>query len=187
MWGPWNLHLELETMQATRRKNRIFHGRISGDPYRHAKTLTSADLDPDVQLGELVTRWNHYFVWDEACVPGKELEKLRWSGDDLSDEVVELLGKGQGDTFLKLEQYMSSTPRDKWEGCIERFWSSVEKDPPRAINSSKGDYCPNFEHPSELRSLSRGQEVFWKYISPILTSLLHFSLVGKATLSVVLT
>jgi hypothetical protein len=26
--------------------------------------------------------------------------------------------------------------------------------------------------------LARGQEVFWKYISPILTSLLHFSLVG---------
>ena len=98
--------------------SRIFHGKITGDPYRPAKSITSFDLDPAVNVGELVSRWNHYFVWDEACIPGKELEKLRLTGDDLCDEVVKFLGMGGGDMLVKLEAYMSSTPREKWEKCV---------------------------------------------------------------------
>ena len=161
---------------------RIFHGDITGDPYRPAKVITSFDLDPDIHIGDLVARWNHYFIWDEACVPGKELEKLRSTGDDICDDVVEFLGMGKGDMLVKLEEYMESTPREKWRECVERFWTSVDRPPPSEVDTSDGQYRPNFETVSRYRSLSRGQEVFWKYISPILTSLLHFSLVGKSLL-----
>ena len=158
--------------------SRIFHGKITGDRTRPAKPISSFDLDPDVKEGDLVVRWDHYFVWDEACIPGRELEKLRWTGDELSDKVVEFLGMGKGDMLQKLEEYMASTRREKWEECVERFWSSVEKQPPTGVDSSNGQFLPNFDKPSSSRTLARGQEVFWKYISPILTSLLHFSLVG---------
>jgi hypothetical protein len=158
--------------------SRIFHGKIIGDPYRPAKSITSFELDPAVNVGELVSRWNHYFVWDEACIPGKELEKLRFTGDDLCDEVVKFLGMGGGDMLVKLEAYMSSTPREKWEKCVLQFWTNIDGPPPPGVDTSNGRYCPNFDIASNSRSLSRGQEVFWKYVSPILTSLLHFSLVG---------
>lgn len=158
---------------------RIFHGEITGDPYRAAKLITSFDLEPDVQVGELVARWDHHFIWDEACIPGKELEKLRSTGDEDCDAVVNFLGMGKGDMLAKLERYMSSTPRKDWEGCVERFWRSIEEQPPSGANSSNGGFRPSFGTTSEPRSLERGQEVFWRYISPILTSLLHFSLVGK--------
>jgi ER-bound oxygenase mpaB/B'/Rubber oxygenase, catalytic domain len=167
--------------------SRIFHGRVSGDRFRPARSLTSADLDPDVQVGDLVSRWNHTFEWDDACIKGKELEKLRWTGDDLCDEVVEFLGKGQGDLLAQLENYTSSNPREKWDLRVERFMDSVEKNPPPSIDSTKGHYSPNFEQPSEPLSLSRGQEVFWKYNVGILTSLIHFSLVGKSVLTINLT
>jgi hypothetical protein len=159
---------------------RIFHGDIPGDRNRPAKPISSFDLDPDVDVGDLVSRWDHYFVWDEACIKGKDLEKLRWAGDDICDEVVKFFGMGGGDILVKLEEYMSSTPREKWENCIERFWSSVEGPPPHAVASSLRSFCPDLEHTSRPGSLPRGQEVFWKYISPILTSLLHFSLVGTS-------
>jgi len=158
---------------------RIFHGDITGDPWRPAKPITSYDLDPDVKEGDLVSRWNHYFIWDSACSKGKELENLRWTGDDRCDDVVQFLGMGRGDMLAKLEDYMMNNPRENWDPCIERFWQTVERRPPSGIDSSKGMFCPNFEYASQSRTLSRGQEVFWKYISPILTSLLHFSLVGK--------
>jgi hypothetical protein len=161
---------------------RIFHGDITGDPYRPAKSLASFDLDPDVDVGDLVARWDHYFIWDEACIKGKDLEKLRWTGDDLADDVVKFLGMGGGDMLGKLENYMASTPRVKWEVCVERFWASVEGTPPEVVDSSAGRFCLDLEHASEQGSLARGQEVFWKYISPILSSLLHFSLIGKYVL-----
>jgi hypothetical protein len=157
---------------------RIFHGKITGDPYRPAKPITSFDLEPDIQIGELAARWDHYFIWDEACIPGKDLEKLRLTGDDLCDEVVRFLGMGRGDMLGKLEEYMTSTPREKWDGCVERFWKSVEGQPPIGVDTSQGCFRPDFERSSQGPCLARGQEVFWKYISPILTSLLHFSLVG---------
>jgi hypothetical protein len=157
---------------------RIFHGEITGDPYRPARSITSYDLDPDVQVGDLVARWDHYFIWDEACITGKELEKLRWTGDDLCDDVVKFLGMGRGDMLAKLEEYMSTTPTDKWDVRVRKFWESVDGQPPNGVDTSDGEFRPNFEHQSKCRTLSRGQEVFWKYISPILTSLLHFSLVG---------
>src|ERR1700731_1050154 len=158
--------------------SRIFHGEITGDPYRPAKSITSYDLDPDVQVGVLCARWDHYFVWDEACIPGKDLEKLRWTGDDLCDEVVKFLGMGKGDMLVKLEEYMSTMPMDEWDVGVRRFWESVERQPPNGVDTSEGKFRPNFEFQSKSRTLSRGQEVFWKYISPILTFLLHFSLVG---------
>jgi hypothetical protein len=159
---------------------RIFHGEITGDPYRPAKPITSLDLDPDIREGELASRWDHYFIWDEACIPGKELEKLRLTGDELCDDVVRFLGMGRGDMLVKLEEYMASTPREMWEGCVERFWKSVEDRPPSGVDTSHGIFRPDFEMGSRGACLSRGQEVFWKYISPILTSLLHFSLVGRS-------
>jgi hypothetical protein len=159
---------------------RIFHGEITGDRNRPAKPITSFDLDPDVKEGDLVSRWDHYFVWDEACIPGRELESLRWTGDDLCDKVVEFLGMGRGDMLGKLEDYMESTPREKWDECVEKFWSSVEIQPPLGVDTSKAVFIPNFDTASPSRTLARGQEVFWKYISPILTSLLHFSLVGAS-------
>lgn len=160
---------------------RIFHGDITGDPYRPAKSISSFDLDPDVDVGDLVARWDHHFIWDETCIKGKDLEKLRWTGDDLSDNVVKFLGMRGGDMLGKLENYMASTPRAKWEVCVEQFWASVEGTPPEDVDSSAGRFCPNLEHASKQRSLARGQEVFWKYISPILSSLLHFSLVGMSS------
>jgi hypothetical protein len=164
---------------------RIFHGDIIGDAYRPAKSITSFDTDPDVKVGELVSRWDHYFIWDEACIPGKELETLRATGDDLCDNVVKFLGMGKGDMLVKLEDYMASTPQGEREECVERFWSSITIRPPAGVDTSDGRFTPNFESPSKTRSLSRGQEVFWKYISPILTSLLHFSLVGEPPLMLI--
>jgi hypothetical protein len=158
---------------------RIFHGKITGDPYRPAKILTSHDLDPDVAVGDLVSRWDHYFIWDEACVKGKDLQKLRSEGDNICDEVVKFLGMGKGDMLAKLEHYMSSTPREGWNPCVEKFWTHVNSQPPHGITSSNGRLKPHFGFASEAGTLARGQEVFWRYISPILTSLLHFSLVGK--------
>ena len=117
-------------------------------------------------------------MWDEACIPGKELDKLRSTGDDLCDDVVKFLRMGKGDMLVKLEEYMTSTAREKWEECVERFWMSVDGPPPPRVDTSNGHFRPNFDVTSKTGSLSRGQEVFWKYISPILTSLLHFSLVG---------
>jgi hypothetical protein len=160
---------------------RIFHGEITGDPCRFAKPITSFDLDPDVEIGDLVARWDHHFIWDEACIKGKDLEKLRWTGDDICDDVVKFLGMGGGDMLVKLEEYMTSTPREKWDDCVKRFWAGVEGQPPDGVNGSDGTYRPDLEHSSGLRTLARGQEVFWKYISPILTSLLHFSLVGMSS------
>ena len=157
---------------------RIFHGEITGDRYRAAKSITSYDLDPDVHVGDLVARWDHYFIWDDACIPGKELERLRWTGDDLCDEVVKFLGMGTGDMLLKLEEYMAAMPREKWDISVRRFWESLEGRPPNEVDTSEGQFTPNFDGRSKPRTLSRGQEVFWKYVSPILTSLLHFSLVG---------
>jgi len=176
IWIPLKMPPKIPTLSTT--MSRIFHGEVTGDPYRPAKAITSYDFDPDVQVGDLCSRWDHYFVWDEACIPGKELEKLRWTGDDLCDEVVKFLGMGKGDMLVKLEEYMSTTPRDEWDVCVRRFWESVERQPPNGVDTSKGTFRPNFECQSKSRTLSRGQEVFWKYISPILTSLLHFSLVG---------
>src|SRR5271155_4035563 len=118
--------------------DRIFHGKITGDPYRPAKPITSFDLDPDVEIGDLVSRWDHYFIWDEKCIPGRELEKLRWTGDDLCDSVVEFLGMGNGDMLVKLEEYMNSTSREKWEDCVERFWAGVEGIPPAGVDASNG-------------------------------------------------
>jgi hypothetical protein len=159
--------------------DRIFHGEITGDPSRPAMLLASPDLDPDVEGGDLISRWGHYFEWDEACIRGKELEELRWTGDDLCDDVIEYLGMEKGEMLTKLEGYMASLPRDQWAECIKRFWSSVEGQPPNGVDASEGQFLPNFDHASKPRSLARGQEVFWKYISPILTSLLHFSLAGN--------
>ena len=159
--------------------SRIFHGEITGDPYRPAKPITSSDLDSDVKEGDLVARWSHYFVWDDACVKGKELEKLRWTGDDLCDDVVRFLEMGRGDLLAKLEDYMGSIPRGEWEPCVERLWASIEGRPPHSVDSSHGIFRPNFERASLSGTLSRGQEVFWKCISPMLTSMLHFSLVGR--------
>jgi hypothetical protein len=158
---------------------RIFHGEITGDPYRPARSLTSSDLDPDVKVGDLIVRWDHYFIWDEVCVPGKELEKLRWTGDDLCDDVIKYLGMGKEDMLVKLESYIASTPREEWADCVQRFWTSVEGQPPNGVGTSEGQFLPSLDHTSKPRSLVRGQEVFWKYISPILISLLHFSLVGN--------
>lgn len=158
--------------------SRIFHGEITGDPYRSARSLNSSNLDPDVSVGDLISRWNHYFVWDQACVPGKELEKLRLEGDDLCDDVIRYLGMGSGDMLAKLEGFIASTPQEEWPECVRRFWIEVEGQPPNGVDAFEGQFLPNFDHDSKPRSLARGQEVFWKYISPILTSLLHFSLVG---------
>jgi hypothetical protein len=158
--------------------SRIFHGEITGDPYRPAKSISSFDLDPDVNVGDLVARWNHYFIWDEDCIPGKELEKLRSTGDDICDDVVQFLGMPKGDMLVRLERYMSSTQREKWDQCVERFWTSIEE-LPTGVDTSSGRFRPNFDIASKNGSLSRGQEAFWKYVSPILTSLLHFSLVGE--------
>jgi len=157
---------------------RILHGEISGDPYRAAKRLSCIDVDPEPEAGDLVHRWDHYFEWDHACIPGRELEKLRWTGDDVCDRVVEFLGMGKGDMIAKLEDYMNQHPRDKWGSCIEEFWSLVERVPPSGVDMSYGKFTPEFNATSPAGTLSRGQEVFWRYISPILTSLLHFSLVG---------
>jgi hypothetical protein len=158
--------------------SRIFHGDISGNPNRPSRPLASHDLDPDVNIGDLVSRWDHYFTWDQYCTKGKDLKHLRQRGDDLCDNVVRFLGLKKGDLLSKVETYMATTPRKDWDSSVELFWSSVEG-LPRGINTSHGKYQPNFETPSPPRTLSRGQEVFWKYISPILTSLLHFSLVGQ--------
>src|SRR5277367_3561258 len=122
--------------------SRIFHGEITGDPYRPAKSITSYDLDPDVQVGDLCARWDHYYTWDEACIPGKELEKLRWTGDDLCDEVVKFLGMGKGDILVKLEGYMSRTPREEWDVCVRRFWESVEGPPQNGILRGSFDALP---------------------------------------------
>lgn len=157
---------------------RIFHGEITGDPNRPAKRLTSCDVDPDVEVGDLVAQWDHYFIWDEACIKGKDLEKLRSEGDEICDDVVKFLGMGKGDMLAKLEGYISSTPRKNWRPCIAKFWESVNTEPPPGANSANGRLRPNFDSTSDSGTLSRGQEVFWRYISPILTSLLHFSLVG---------
>jgi hypothetical protein len=157
---------------------RIFHGAFSGDRHRLAKSISSTDLDPKIQNGELVRKWDHYFEWDDVCVPGRELEKLRWIGDDVCDRVVEFLGMGKGDMLVKLEDYMNSRPREKWDSCIEEFWSLVERVPPDGVDTSNGKYKPQFSTTSPVRTLSRGQEVFWRYNSPIRTSLLHSSLVG---------
>src|SRR5271163_3000588 len=124
---------------------RIFHGEIQGDPYRTAKSITSRDLDPDVRIGDLVARWDHYFTWDEFCVKGKDLEKLRLVGDDLCDDVVRFLGMGRGDMLAKLEKYMTFTPREKWDPCVERFWSSVEGPPQDGVDTSNGGYVPDFD------------------------------------------
>jgi len=161
---------------------RIFHGEIQGDPSRPAKSITSRDLDPDVDIGDLVARWDHYFTWDEFCVKGKDLEKLRLVGDDLCDDVVRFLGMGRGDMLAKLEKYTSSTPREEWDPCVERFWASAEGPPRERVDTSHGVYVRNFDRSSPEGTLSRGQEVFWRYISPIMTSLLHFSLVGMVRL-----
>jgi hypothetical protein len=163
---------------------RIFHGQISGNPYRPAKSISSAGLDPKVENGDLVRKWDHYFEWDEACVPARELEKLRWTGDDVCDRVVEFLGMGKGDLLAKLEEYMDSTPREKWDSRVEEFWSLVETVPPRGVDVSDGKFIPQFNPTSPVGTLSRGQEVFWRYISPISTSLLHFSLVGTPRLTI---
>jgi len=157
---------------------RIFHGKIFGDPYRPAKRLSSIDLDPKLKTGDLVHRWDHYFEWDHSCIPGRELEKLRWTGDEVCDRVVEFLGMGKGDMVDMLEDYMNLHPREKWATCIEEFWSLVETEPPSGIDISYGKFTPDFNASSPSGTLSRGQEVFWRYISPILTSLLHLSLVG---------
>jgi len=123
---------------------RIFHGKITGDPSRPAKSITSRDLDPAVRVGDLVSRWNHYFIWDEACIPGKELEKLRWTGDDLCDEVVKFLGMEKGDMLIKLEEYMAATAREEWDDAIRRFWESVEGRPPNGVDACEGQFCPDF-------------------------------------------
>jgi hypothetical protein len=87
---------------------RIFQGQISGDAYRPAKSMPSADLNPKVRNGDLIRFWDHYFEWDYACIPAWELEKLRRIGDDVCDRVVEFLGMGSGDMLTKLEDYMNS-------------------------------------------------------------------------------
>jgi hypothetical protein len=160
---------------------RIFHGEISGDPYRAAKSISSTDLDPKVANGDLVCKWDHYFEWDDACVPPRELEKLRWTGDDVCDRVVEFLGMGKGDLLAKLEEYMAAWPREKWDSRVEEFWRTIETAPPSGVDVSDGKFVPQFNATSPVGTLSRGQEVFWRYISPISTSLLHFSLVGTTT------
>jgi hypothetical protein len=164
--------------QFSRDTGRIFHGKITGDPYRPARLLRSHDVNPPVQKGQLVARWNHHFIWDEKCIPGDELQSLRGIGDDVCDEVLTFLGLGRGDMLEKLEGYMTSTPRAEWAACVEKLWSMIETQPPEGVDSSHGLYQPKIDGTSAPCTLVRGQEVFWRYVSPILTSLLHFSLVG---------
>jgi hypothetical protein len=163
---------------------RIFHGQISGDAYRPAKSISSADLNPKVRNGDLIQICDHYFEWDYACIPARELEKLRRIGDDVCDCVVEFLGMGSGDMLTKLEDYMDSKQRENWDPRVEEFWRLMEKVPPSGVDVSDGKFIPQFNFTSPVGTLSRGQEVFWRHVFPILTSLLHFSLVGLSPTTV---
>jgi len=158
--------------------NRIFHGTITGDRSRPAKEIGSFNPDLDIKVGDLIGRWDHYFIWDGDCVRGRDLEGLRGIGDETCDRVVTFLGMGKGDMLEKLEGYMSSTRRADWVDCVDEFWRSVETEPADWIFSAHGRFQPSFNSTSDPGTLSQGQQVFWKYVFPILTSLLHFSIAG---------
>ncbi|KAJ9060796.1 hypothetical protein DSO57_1026935 [Entomophthora muscae] len=122
-----------------------------------AKTWEPQELNPDIDVGELASKFDHTFQWTPAHLKGSELEKLRAIGDPLADGALpHLAGPDSVDRLLDLVA-TSDCPASVFE-----FYEQVNTEPDWICHEQ----------------IRRGQELFWSYQPLCMATLLNASLIG---------
>ena len=123
---------------------------------------TTAESDT-LQHGEVIEIWDHVFRWDDKCFPLAKANVFAHRGDALADAALPLIqgpaGKAGGtDLFARLEAAAtgSDPPRE-----VRALWHQLH---------ATGPDWPSREQ------MRRGADVFHRYATQFLASLLHFSL-----------
>ena len=163
------------------------HGTISGDKNRPSKTVSAENLNPDIAIGELAERWGHCFEWDEHCLKGYELEPFRLEGDEICDAAVQTLNAKGEDQLSAIESYVEAAGKlvnmDDTDDPILAFWAQITQPLPESLETTNMTHralTPNYDTSlNTFPCLSDGQGVFWRYSTPLITAMFHFSLVGE--------
>ncbi|ORY26804.1 hypothetical protein BCR39DRAFT_560389 [Naematelia encephala] len=163
--------------------------------------ITDAAQLEDVCAGDVISPLGDYRMeWDQDCVPPSRLEPWRHEGDEICDQVVEILKLRPGQDGLEALLAHLDLPIEEQATCVREFWQLISAPPPYPISafssalpspspssspSSSSNTntftprstisSPNYNPPA---TISQGQAVFWRYSSQIFSALLHFSLAG---------
>ncbi|CAE6396002.1 unnamed protein product [Rhizoctonia solani] len=115
--------------------------------------------------GTICSKWDFVFKWDENCVKASTLEEWRHHSDNLCDEaLVEVFPNASSSTGIDVLEAVERRAK-QGPGAARNFIDHVTCMPPEGIRASDDQ-------------IRRAQTFFYTYSSPILASLMHFSLAG---------
>jgi len=137
--------------------------------------LGTVDAVENAQKGQILQRWGYCMEADEKIIRPQQLERLRFEGDELADQVVHALELKPGnDNLKKIEQYLSNTPEEQRNPSVVQFWEEMNAVPPFHTKSDKFDkelFTPQATMKANNRlaqpSVTEGQAVYWRYSTEI--------------------